>query len=506
MYMLSDREGKVSADGMKGRDELVYPWGQVEFSMSFVPLSALQPPEAGLLVVKLYACMDLVAADSDGFSDSFITLTLGTSDAAQKSRVMQKQRDPIWGGDEFRFNVSKEGEPSDWRLNLVAMDHDKIGFNDSMGSLEVDLGPATKWKKDCGKKIYSLRDREGKVTDGMTGRDEIEYPWGRVELSLSFISLSVLRPPEPGMLIVKLYQCMDLVAADSNGFSDAYVRFELGAADAQKSRVHEKERDPVWGGDEFRFNVDTLGDASNWRLRVTALDYDLIGFNDPLGSLEVDLGPATKWKKDCAKTVYALRDRDGNVPTGAMKGRDGLEHQWGRVEFSLSFIPSSLLKPSGSGLLTVTLIKGSNFLAADRNGFSDPFVVFTLGSSPAQKSRVMKKTVDPAWNGPEDDFMWTVTGVQSCADWSLHVNVFDHDRMGSSESLGHFTLDIGMVLGKGWLGRANRRKGGGEVHGDYELRDDGKVPRSALKRRADEQMEALGLGAVELHISYRIQG
>jgi Ca2+-dependent lipid-binding protein len=204
--------------------------------------------------------------------------------------------------------------------------------------------------------------------------------------------------------------------------------------------------------------------------------------------------------------VYALRDREGNVSSSSIQGREGLEYPWGRVELSLSFLPISHLQPSGAGLLKVTLIRGTSLLAADRNGQSDPFVMFTLGASPAQKSRVLKKTVNPVWNSKQDDFLWTVTSKQLCSDWSLHVQCLDYDMMGSNESLGHLSLDIGLLLGKGWLGRASRRKGGGEAHGEFALRNDGKISASALKRRGGPELESLGLGTLELSLSYTVQG
>jgi Ca2+-dependent lipid-binding protein len=157
-------------------------------------------------------------------------------------------------------------------------------------------------------------------------------------------------------------------------------------------------------------------------------------------------------------------------------------------------------------LLAVTLIRGSNLLAADRNGLSDPFVLFTLGATPAQKSRVIKKSVNPVWNSKQDDFLWSVSSKQVCTDWTLKVHVFDHDTMGSNDSLGHFVLDIGLLLGKGWLGSTARRKSGGEAHGDFELRDDGHVPSSALKRRGQAELDSLGLGSLELAVRYTVQG
>ena len=72
-------------------------------------------------------------------TDPFVQLSLGT-DKPVKSRTIQKNLNPIWGGDEFRLTVKKEGDISDWRLSLAVMDRDSIGRNDALGSLELDIG------------------------------------------------------------------------------------------------------------------------------------------------------------------------------------------------------------------------------------------------------------------------------------------------------------------------------------------------------------------------------
>ena len=510
---INDPTGEVSDSALSGRANVEHKYGRLHLGLEFIKEDILRPECDGLLIVKLIRAVDLVVADNSGSSDPYAQLRLGSSEKPYRSRTLPKQLNPVWGGDDFRFLVKKEGEFADWRLLLELMDHDKIGKNDHLGSLELDIGCVLRgkqWSNGHKPALYSLGDRSGNVSSSATeDRHSLEHPWGRVELSLSFVPLSMLKPPEAGLLIVKLFQCMDLPAADSNGQSDSFVTIALGSSDGQKSRVFEKERDPVWGGDEFRFDVVRAkdGEPADWRLQICAMDHDTIGRNDHLGALELDLGPATKWKRDCDKNVYALRDREGNVSSSSIQGREGLEYPWGRVELSLSFLPISHLQPSGAGLLKVTLIRGTSLLAADRNGQSDPFVMFTLGASPAQKSRVLKKTVNPVWNSKQDDFLWTVTSKQLlCSDWSLHVQCLDYDMMGSNESLGHLSLDIGLLLGKGWLGRASRRKGGGEAHGEFALRNDGKISASALKRRGGPELESLGLGTLELSLSYTVQG
>ena len=494
---LSDPRGEVPQSAISGRLDDKY--GRIHLGLSFIPEALLRPPGDGLLVVSLLSAGGLIVADSSGSSDPFVKLALGASDTA-KSRVIEKNCDPVWGGDAFRFPVRADGFMPDWRLAVCVTDHDKVSANDVLGSLELDLGTVLNgkdWANGGAPVPYRLGDREGKVDkSSMEGRDGLEHLFGVVTLGLEFIPARVLCPKENGLLIVKLHRCIDLVAADKNGESDSYVAFKVGSSPIQKSRVMEKERNPTWGGDEFRFDLTKDGDFADWLLHVSCFDHDKLSLNDCLGTLELDLGPATKWKRDGAPKVYSLSDREGKVDKSSMEGRDGLEHPWGRVELALSFIPASVLRPAGNGTLSVRVMKGEELLAADRNGFSDPLVELSMGpEQKSQKSRVIKKTLNPTWGQDEDVFKFAVQSGGRPSDWALTVRVFDHDRIGGNDSLGSSTLDVGAFLGRGWLA-----KGSTPVATVCELRNDGQIDASTLKRNGG----GATLGRIELKLVFSL--
>lgn len=57
-------------------------------------------------------------------------------------------------------------------------------------------------------------------------------------------------------------------------------------------------------------------------------------------------------------------------------------------------------KSLDAGIMRVDLLSGSGLKAADRNGKSDPYVVFYLnGEKLPHKSTVQKKTLNPVWKG-----------------------------------------------------------------------------------------------------------
>jgi Ca2+-dependent lipid-binding protein len=78
------------------------------------------------------------------------------------------------------------------------------------------------------------------------------------------------------------------------------------------------------------------------------------------------------------------------------------------------------------GNLRVELIDGHNIRSADRNGKSDPYVVFSLKGERVHKSEVQRKTLTPKWN---ESFNAT---VESRVDDHLELEVFDWNQVSVS--------------------------------------------------------------------------
>eukprot|EP01134_Creolimax_fragrantissima_P005487 CFRG5487T1 len=87
-----------------------------------------------------------------------------------------------------------------------------------------------------------------------------------------------------------------------------------------------------------------------------------------------------------------------------------------------------------SGTLHLKVLEGKNLPAADRNGYSDPFVTVSVNNSPLEdaKSHVVKKSVNPVWNWEFE------TKIEDCTQ--LTIVVYDWDRIGSNDKLGEISL------------------------------------------------------------------
>eukprot|EP01043_Picozoa_sp_COSAG02_P052891 COSAG02_NODE_5767_length_4055_cov_2.085693_5_plen_132_part_00 len=54
------------------------------------------PPTDGVVTVAVISCSNLLAADSNGFSDPYIKLKMGANGNERKTRVMAKTLDPVF--------------------------------------------------------------------------------------------------------------------------------------------------------------------------------------------------------------------------------------------------------------------------------------------------------------------------------------------------------------------------------------------------------------------------
>ncbi|CAC5371380.1 Multiple C2 and transmembrane domain-containing protein 2,Multiple C2 and transmembrane domain-containing protein,Multiple C2 and transmembrane domain-containing protein 1 [Mytilus coruscus] len=88
-----------------------------------------------------------------------------------------------------------------------------------------------------------------------------------------------------------------------------------------------------------------------------------------------------------------------------------------------------------TGVVTIVLVEGSNLIAMDDNGFSDPYVKFKLGTE-KYKSKHKLKTLNPRWL---EQFDLRMFDDQSNL---LELSVYDHDSRGRDDFMGRAVIDL----------------------------------------------------------------
>jgi hypothetical protein len=102
-----------------------------------------------------------------------------------------------------------------------------------------------------------------------------------------------------------------------------------------------------------------------------------------------------------------------------------------------------LLDPSESinnmGNLRVDVLDAVDLPSADRNGLSDPYCKFELNGKDVFKTKVQKKTLQPAWN----EFFEIPIASRTAAKFSC--NVYDWDFGEKADFLGTATINLDML-------------------------------------------------------------
>ena len=90
-------------------------------------------------------------------------------------------------------------------------------------------------------------------------------------------------------------------------------------------------------------------------------------------------------------------------------------------------------------MLEIRLEKAFKLKAMDKNGFSDPFVNFSMGGKKLCASDTKKKNLNPVWN---QNFAVKIPAEKG----KLLIEVFDHDVIGSNDLIGCNSLDLGPLV------------------------------------------------------------
>ena len=115
-----------------------------------------------------------------------------------------------------------------------------------------------------------------------------------------------------------------------------------------------------------------------------------------------------------------------------------------RVTVNMKYIPVKMdLDPSESmnnmGSLRVDVLDADDLPAADRNGYSDPYCKFILNGQDVYKTKVLKKTLHPAWN----EFFECPIKSRTAANFK--VTVMDWDMGDKDDLLGEAAINTNLL-------------------------------------------------------------
>ena len=225
-----------------------------------------------------------------------------------------------------------------------------------------------------------------------------------------------------GRVCVRLSHATDLKAGDTDGLSDPYVVLKLGGR-TETSAVVKKTLNPRfdWG---FSFGFEDFEQAFANDLALEAWDHDFgVGLNDPLGHGSLKLATHRRAmlageRVECSvpllyRGTLASRPLLGTLASAANSfvahaapllgkaasasapepaGHVFISLTWEVGNVQRSEAPSKLLlpkerkrpahaEPSAAGRVKIFLSHATDLRAADKDGFSDPYIKLSLGKA-----------------------------------------------------------------------------------------------------------------------------
>jgi Ca2+-dependent lipid-binding protein len=227
---------------------------------------------------------------------------------------------------------------------------------------------------------------------------------------------------------VEIAEARDILAADSNGFSDPYVTMTLldsrggalAAGGSFKTKTQKKTLSPKWHesfviGDRLDLRVATT-------LRLLLFDSDGFYSDDVLGVVDIPVSlflgvtePLDNWyklmkhdkmKKDSRGELRLVIENlsGGAADATASAGGDGIASASAAAAAASSSAgfasAAGAAAPSNEppNLLYVTLKSGKDLLGMDNNGeTSDPLVLLSFSGQKHTSSK-KERTLKPQWN------------------------------------------------------------------------------------------------------------
>ena len=294
-----------------------------------------QASSSAMLKLTIVRAKDLIAKDRGGTSDPFCNITVGPGGTEPpfyeyKSRVVKKTTAP-----EFNESYDFLLDPKQRRglLTIEVFDKDVVSNDDSLGKLQLPLHTLQPLQQyDV---WHPLKSEEEEQTENK----------GQVQLLYKLIP----KLP-PAILKIEILRAKDLIAADSGGTSDPYVRVHIGdeTTNGVKTAVKKKDLNPEWR-EKFELNIGS--DARRDVVTIECFDYDAISADDSLGKFQIaldDLVPAQDYLE------WRPFDRDVN---------DVNDENKGQIEMRYCLLPVL-----GPAMLDIQVLRARNLLAADRGG------------------------------------------------------------------------------------------------------------------------------------------
>eukprot|EP01065_Artemidia_motanka_P050706 TRINITY_DN8731_c1_g1_i1.p1 TRINITY_DN8731_c1_g1~~TRINITY_DN8731_c1_g1_i1.p1 ORF type:complete len:971 (+),score=320.27 TRINITY_DN8731_c1_g1_i1:87-2999(+) len=242
-----------------------------------------------------------------------------------------------------------------------------------------------------------------------------------------------------GVLHVHILSGRDLAGRDSSGLCDPYVVLRTSVGHEKRTKEVKQTVRPVWKNE--RFLLRELNYRSGY-LMLSVRDHNSMSDDLSLGVGRVDLSLLAKGEEEELRVPLRGTEKFGRSGSEIVlrvlpeegwptpDQRELLRTERRMREAAKPAAIQSTPPDTRTGVLTVTVLDGTDLKVCDSKS-SDPFMLVSVRgvSGPPKRTRTIKSSINPVFNQP---FEFSGVGARM----GVHVECFDHDKVGSSDPMG----------------------------------------------------------------------
>jgi len=388
-----------------------------------------------------------------------------------RTETINNDLNPVWNSKPFSFTFEQGAGGS---VQFEVFDCDWLSFDDSLGKTEFDVGtlPSGEWQTST----ESLGDGKGEIMwkvrverQESTRVEKSRDIQAQVEQEQEEAIAAAKANAEEGagdIVTISIKGAHNLKNTDRGLFrregdcSDPYVIVTAGDQ-THRTETIENNLDPCWDPKQVSL---TLGDDK--QLKLDVFDSDLLTFDDPLGSVQIDAGAleAGMWHtleeslgEGNGEIMFDVR-LERQIQTRVEKSKTVIAELADEMSNALGAAKAEAEADAGR-VVYVQIIAGHNLentesrIARMMGNASDPYVVVSVGDS-TLKTNIIRDNLNPTWE--EDVFKFETNDV----DTPLKLEMFDNDFFTQDDSMGTIQIEIGNLELGDWIHHQQGLEGG----------------------------------------------
>ncbi|SCV01123.1 LAMI_0G09450g1_1 [Lachancea mirantina] len=450
-------------------------WKPVAMTGSFAPANARKEP---IGAIRLHLMDALISENLSGVGDidPYAIIRLNRK-IVQRTHYFSENRSPNFNTVTF-VPITSENQ----KLSIELMDYQHVGKDRHIGSYDIPVTKLVEKDHETGKYVPI---EQGKTSQCRLLNEKMELTKSYFNVSMSFIPILPVYGPDELARVEQLEAQQEKkkkefekeqlqLREEMEKHPDKYEVVEVEDTDQLALGMDTKEKKTLDELLKFNQGVINLQILRGTLTRKTAfLQLILDDFPIPvlttakatMGKIIPDNGTCFIRDLDHSRMTFRITRKEKvseldeifdefsigtkDLLKSSYEKPHSIKQKGCEIELRMLYTPAAKQLPdsetaSDTGVLKLNVISAEDVPSHDRNGASDPFVVFSVDGRKIEKTEVIRKTLSPVWNQRFE------VPIPSRSRGEVKAEIYDWDRAGSNDLLCSSIVDLKTLIpGKG---------------------------------------------------------